>query len=148
MTEINFSIATKPSLREIGRRLNARTIKSNDLVYFEITFGEFTLPEWVQDIRQTCLELVANKELANLKKLAHFVLCMEPLFETTYKDDYIICEFTDDIKFTVSLFEFCNELDRVVVEILQGSGNYAFMNREIKKELLLFRRQPYYRLFM
>jgi hypothetical protein len=104
----------------LGRALeNNRHVPGATL---QLRFGKQVAGLPISDLWSACCELLLEAQLVRQRKLDHFVLDVEQIFDLAYAGELLYCSFSREHVFAVSRDELAGSLERLVSEILGATS--------------------------
>jgi hypothetical protein len=115
-----FAIQTSPPAAELGRLLetSGRTGDAS----LQLGFGDRVAGIAISDLWSTCCELLLQAQLVRERKLDHFVLDVEQIFELIYEGDCVLCVFSTELAFLVDREQLASALEQVAGDIFAGTS--------------------------
>lgn len=121
-----FEVRTCPGPEVLGRAIeNNRRVAGAIL---QLRFGDQVAGFPIPDLWSACCELLLDAELVRERKLDHFVLDAEQIFELSYAGELLYCSFSREHVFAVSRGEFAASLDHLVDRILGATSSPRLMH--------------------
>jgi hypothetical protein len=115
-----FEVRTCPGPDVLGRALeNNRHVPGATL---QLRFGNQVAGLPISDLWSACCELLLDAELLRERKLDHFVLDAEQIFDLSYAGELLYCSFSREHVFAVSRDELAASLERLVGELLGATS--------------------------
>jgi hypothetical protein len=113
-----FAIQTSPPAAELGRLLETSG-RTGDA---QLGFGDRVAGIAISDLWSTCCELLLQAQLVRERKLDHFVLDVEQIFELIYEGDCVLCVFSTELAFVVDRAQLASAFEQAAEEIFAGTS--------------------------
>lgn len=136
-----FDARTFPPAAELGNSLerNARLTGTS----LQLRFGERVAGIAVSDLWSACCELLFQAQLVRERRLDHFVLDVEQIFEISYSGDLVFCIFSREHLFAVEREAFAAGLEQVVEDIFAATTCPKLMHVAARWGASAIRALPY-----
>ena len=136
-----FMAQTSPAPPELGRALESKA--SVDHPVLQLRFGEEAAGLPISDVWSACCELLLQAQLVRERRLNRFVLDLEHVFDVSCAGNVVLCRFSPEHVFAVSLEDFASALEDVVDRIFSGTGCPRLMHVAARWGASALRALPY-----
>lgn len=136
-----FQVRTCPSAAALGRAIETNVPLSGALL--QLRFGDQVAGLPISDLWSACCELLLEAQLVRERKLDHFVLDVEQIFELSYSGDLLLCVFSCEHVFAVDRNAFAASLEHAVEEIFAATTCPSLMQIAARWGASALRALPY-----
>jgi hypothetical protein len=137
----SFVVLTSPAPAELGRALESKA--SVDHPVLQLRFGEKAAGLPISDVWSACCELLLEAQLVRERRLNRFVLDLEHVFDVSCAGSVVLCRFSPEHVFAVSLEDFASALEDVVEQIFSGTSCPRLMHVAARWGASTLRALPY-----
>lgn len=137
----SFEVRTWPQPGELGRALEQNIPVPG--CFLQLRFDGQAAGFAVADPWSLCCELLLQAQLVRERRLDHFVLDLEQIFELSYLGGLALCVFSREHVFAVSSDAFAESIEHLVEEILAGTTCPRVMQIAARWSASTIRAQPY-----
>lgn len=136
-----FDARTFPPAAELGESLERNARLTGTLL--QLRFGERIAGIAIPDLWSACCELLFQAQLVRERRLDHFVLDVEQIFELSYSGDLVFCIFSREHVFAVDREAFAAALEQVVADVFSATTCPKLMRVAARWGATAIRALPY-----